>query len=125
MNFDQIEARIMDLKGLRTKSQIAELLGFSLESMGNKRKTEMLAKDILQWALNENVSLDLIFYGSAPATPISVKAGATEDRMDKEVLLQLLENNRKIGSLIDAIHGLTEEIARHPQVGATTAKIKR
>lgn len=62
VNYSQVLETIARLAGVKpTKTEVAAVLGFRLNSFSNKKRRGTLKNDILQWALDNNYSLDEVF----------------------------------------------------------------
>lgn len=115
----QIVERFKRLNGFLTDVEAGRFFGVKPTNFNGKKMRGTIAYEILEWAVHHKKDLNFIFYGEEKCqqkgTPALAVNYQKESLMTKEVLLQLLENNRKIDRLIDLMEKSFKASTVHPR----------
>lgn len=73
INIDVVVENIKALKGLKVDKEVADLMGLSAADFSNRKKRGTLLPLVLEWAVEEDVSLDWLTtdYSETPGGGIS------------------------------------------------------
>lgn len=89
MNINEIIDKIRNYKRLDNQKAVAELFNISENNLSNMKKRGTLHYTVLDWAINENVSLDSLFYGLSVDKVLGASM-AIEDKPDHGQALRML-----------------------------------
>lgn len=89
MNINEIIDKIRNYKRLDNQKAVAELFNISENNLSNMKKRGTLHYTVLDWAINENVSLDSLFYGLSVDKVLGANM-AIEDKPDHGQALRML-----------------------------------